>query len=250
MLNLTSTSPVLQKNKKLDTDSCILLFVKFPGEGGVKTRLAKDIGPGFVQTLCRNFVLDLLETLKKSKWPIIIYFHPPESGNAVSGWLGKNYLYAPQSGADLGERMKNAFKDAFAGVFSKAVIIGSDMPDLKMSVLSKAFSALDSDDVVIGPAVDGGYYLMGFKQACFLPEVFEGIPWGTDSVFRDTLKILRKRRCSVNMLTELRDVDTIDDLRALYYRNRNRAFADSRTMKYISNTLKKGIPLWKNRVGD
>ena len=234
----------------VELDGCILLFVKLPEEGDVKTRLAKEIGPDFVQTLYRNFVLDLLETLKRGKWPIIINYHPPESGKAISSWLGKNYLYSPQNGADLGERMKNAFKDAFASGFSKAVIIGSDMPDLELSVLSKAFSALDSDDVVMGPAVDGGYYLMGFRQTCFLPKVFEGISWGTDSVFKDTLTILGKKNCQVNMLHELRDVDTIDDLRSLYYRNRNTAFAESRTMKYISDALKRGISLWKTRAGD
>ncbi len=236
--------------RQVELDGCILLFVKSPEEAGVKTRLAKEIGPGFVETLYRNFVLDLLETLKKSKWQIIIHFHPPESGKAISSWLGKNYLYAPQNGGDLGERMKNSFKDAFASGFSKAVIIGSDMPDLELPVLNEAFIALDSDDVVIGPAVDGGYYLMGFRQPCFLPKVFEGISWGTDSVFRDTMKILGKKKCRVNMLPELRDVDTVDDLRALYYRNRSTAFAESRTMKYISDALKKGIPLWENRAGD
>jgi uncharacterized protein len=250
MRPLESVAPFHKRGKRSEMDGCILLFVKFPGEGDVKTRLSKESVPGFVETLYRNFVLDLLETLKTGKWPIIINYHPPESGNAISKWLGENYLYAPQNGSDLGERMKNAFKEAFAAGFSKAVIIGSDMPDLELSVLSEAFSALDSDDAVLGPAMDGGYYLIGFRQTCFLPKAFESISWGTDSVFRDTVKILEKRRCSVNMLPDLRDVDTIDDLRALFYRNRNSAFAESRTMKYISDSLKKGIPLWKNRAGD
>jgi len=245
-----SVAPLKEGRKKSAIDGCILLFVKFPGEGDVKTRLAKDIVPGFAETLYRNFVLDLLDTLKTGKWPIVINYHPPESGDAVSRWLGEEYLYAPQKGQDLGERMKNAFQHAFAAGFSKAVVIGSDMPDLEFSVLNKAFGALNSDDVVIGPAFDGGYYLMGFRQSCFLPKVFEDISWGTDSVFRDTLRVLGKKRCSVNMLPDLRDVDTIDDLRALYYRNRDTAFAESRTMKYISDSLKGGIHLWNKRAGD
>jgi rSAM/selenodomain-associated transferase 1 len=220
-------------------DGCILLFVKFPEEGSVKTRLAKDIGPGFVQTLYRNFVLDLLETLKKSKWPIIIHFHPSGSGNAISSWLGKNYLYAPQNGADLGERMKNAFTDAFADGFSKVIIIGSDLPDLQKNILDMAFKALHVNDIVIGPSVDGGYYLIGFRHNSFLPEVFKGISWGTDTVLKDTLKILREKNYKAHFLPELRDVDTIEDLKALYERNKDTAFADSRTMKFISNNLKK-----------
>jgi uncharacterized protein len=220
-------------------DSCILIFVKLPEKGSVKTRLAKDLGHGFVQTLYRNFVLDLLETLAKVKWPIIIYFHPPESGNVVSKWLGKNYTYAPQKGVDLGERMKNAFADAFADGISKAILIGSDLPDLQNNILDMAFKALNVNDIVIGPSADGGYYLIGFRHSSFLPEVFKGISWGTDTVLKDTLKILREKNYRVSILPELRDVDTIEDLKALYERNKDTAFADSRTMQFISNNLKK-----------
>jgi uncharacterized protein len=239
MLNLTATSPVLQKNKKLDTDSCILLFVKFPEEGSVKTRLAKDLDHGSVQTLYRNFVLDMLEMLAKADLPIIVYFHPPESGDAISKWLGKNYTYAPQKGVDLGDRMKNTFKEAFAKGFTKAVLIGSDVPDMENVLLDAAFSALDLNDAVIGPAYDGGYYLIGFRHNSFLPEVFKGISWGTNTVLKDTLKILRDNNYKVHFLPELRDVDTIEDLKALYERNKDTAFANSRTMKFISDNLKK-----------
>jgi len=220
-------------------DSCILIFVKLPEKGSVKTRLAKDLDHGFVQTLYRNFVFDMLETLAKADLPIIIYFHPPESGAAVSGWLGGNYLYVPQNGSDLGERMKNAFKDAFERGFSRAVIIGSDIPDLKISILDMAFNSLHANDMVIGPSADGGYYLAGFRSDSFLPDVFKGISWGTDTVLKDTLKILREKNCSAHFLPELRDVDTLEDLKALYERNKDTAFANSRTMKFISNNLKK-----------
>jgi len=220
-------------------DSCILIFVKLPEKGSVKTRLAKDLGHDFVQTLYRNFVLDLLETLAKVKWPIIIYFHPPESKAAVSRWLGGSYLYVPQNGSDLGERMKNAFKDVFERGFSRAVIIGSDIPDLKISILDMAFNSLHANDMVIGPSADGGYYLIGFRHNSFLPEVFKGISWGTDTVLKDTLKILREKNYKAHFLPELRDVDTIEDLKALYERNKDTAFADSRTMKFISDNLKK-----------
>jgi uncharacterized protein len=220
-------------------DSCILIFVKLPEKGSVKTRLAKDLDHGFVQTLYRNFVLDMLETLAKANLPIIIYFYPPESGNAVSKWLGKNYTYAPQKGVDLGDRMKNAFKETFAKGFTKAVLIGSDVPDMENVLLDAAFSALDLNDAIIGPAYDGGYYLIGFRHNSFLPEVFKGISWGTDTVLKDTLKILREKNYKAYFLPELRDVDTIEDLKALYERNKDTAFSNSRTMKFISNNLGK-----------
>jgi rSAM/selenodomain-associated transferase 1 len=220
-------------------DSCILIFVKLPEKGSVKTRLAKDLDHGFVQTLYGNFILDLLERLAKVKKPIIIYFHPPESGNAISSWLGKNYTYAPQKGVGLGDRMKNAFKETFAKGFTKAVILGSDLPDLQKNILDMAFKALHVNDIVIGPSVDGGYYLIGFRHNSFLPEVFKGISWGTDTVLKDTLKILREKNYRVYFLPELRDVDTIEDLKALYERNKDTAFAKSRTMQFISDNLKK-----------
>ena len=220
-------------------DSCILFFVKLPEKGSVKTRLAKDLGRNFVLALYENFVFDMLETLAKADLPIILYFHPPESGAAVSRWLGGNYLYVSQNGSDLGERMKNAFKDAFERGFSKAVIIGSDIPDLKISILDMAFNSLHANDMVVGPSVDGGYYLIGFRHNSFLPEVFKGISWGTDTVLKDTLKILREKNYRAHFLPEMRDVDTIEDLKALYERNKDTAFANSRTMKFISNNLQK-----------
>ncbi|MFA6055610.1 MAG: TIGR04282 family arsenosugar biosynthesis glycosyltransferase [Thermodesulfovibrionales bacterium] len=219
-------------------DNCILIFVKFPEKGSVKTRLAKDLDQGFVQTLYGNFILDMLGTLAKVKWPIIIYFHPPESGNAVSKWLGKNYTYAPQKGIDLGDRMKNAFRETFAKGFTKAVILGSDLPDLQNNILDMAFNALNVNDIVIGPSADGGYYLIGFRHNSFLPEAFKGISWGTDTVLKDTLKIFREKNYRAHFLPELRDVDTIEDLKALYERNKDTAFANSRTMQFISNNLK------------
>jgi uncharacterized protein len=220
-------------------DSSILVFVKFPEKGSVKTRLANDLDHGFVQTLYGYFVLDLLETLAKADLPIIVYFYPPESGVAVSGWLGKNYTYAPQKGVDLGERMENAFKNAFADGCSRVIIIGSDLPDMGNALLDDAFNALDLNDAVIGPSYDGGYYLIGFRHDSFLPEVFKGIAWGTDTVLKDTLKILREKKYRAHLLPELRDVDTVEDLKALYERNKDTAFANSRTMKFISDNLKK-----------
>ena len=223
-------------------DSCILIFVKLPEKGSVKTRLAKDLGRNFVLALYENFVFDMLETLAKANLPIIVYFYPPESGAAVSRWLGGNYLYVSQNGSDLGERMKNAFKDAFERGFSRAVIIGSDIPDLKISILDMAFNSLHANDMVVGPSVDGGYYLIGFRHNSFLPEVFKGISWGMDTVLKDTLKILREKNYKAYFLPELRDVDTIEDLKALYERNKDTAFANSRTMKFLSKNLEKTIP--------
>ena len=199
----------------------------------VKSRLSRDIGAETALSLYKNFCLDLLETLRRGRHAFKVFFYPPESGKRIAEWLGQDCSYAPQRGGDLGERMKNAFHLAFAEGFSRVLLIGSDIPDLPNSILREAFG-FNGSDAVIGPAFDGGYYLIGFKEDSFLPEVFDGIPWGTDEVFKRTMERFRKGGCKVRILPTWRDVDRFEDLRALAERNRDTEFADSRTMAFIS----------------
>ena len=213
---------------------CILLFVKLPEKGRIKSRLSKDLGEDTVLQLYKRFVLDLIETLKRGKYLFKICFYPPDSKEKMSNWLGKSHSYMPQDGKDLGERMKNAFIEAFSEGFSEVLLIGSDIPDLPNAVIEEAFG-LDKKDAVIGPAFDGGYYLIGFKRNTFLTEVFEGVQWGSETVFEKTIGILKRNNYMVRILPGWHDVDRIDDLRELFQRNRNTEFADSRTMAFIMN---------------
>jgi glycosyltransferase A (GT-A) superfamily protein (DUF2064 family) len=119
---------------------------------------------------------------------------------------------------------------------SRAVLIGSDIPDLPESILSEAFRSLDDHDAVLGPARDGGYYLIGFRRDTFVPDVFRGIEWSTDRVFAETRRKLEQATRSVYLLPEWSDVDTPEDLRDLKERNEGTAFAKSRTMKYLFAT--------------
>ena len=217
-----------QKNK-----SCLLLFLKYPERGKVKSRLAKDLNKDIALLLYKNFILDLLDTLKKGRFIIKICFHPPESKEKMSDWLGNDYDYMPQKGKDLGERMKNAFTTVYSEGFLKAVLIGSDIPDLNYTVLNEAYKS-DDHDAVIGPASDGGYYLIGFKNQSFLPDIFEGIEWGTGAVFKKTIDILKKNNRRVRILPEWQDIDRVEDLRALFNRNRDTEFTNSRTMVFLS----------------
>jgi glycosyltransferase A (GT-A) superfamily protein (DUF2064 family) len=116
--------------------------------------------------------------------------------------------------------------------------VGSDSPDLADTIINDAFELIDCD-AVIGPAFDGGYYLIGFKRSTFLPEIFEGIPWSTDIVFESTIEILEKYNYKIHVLPEWRDIDRLNDLAALVDRNRETEFANSRTMSFIWNNLKK-----------
>jgi rSAM/selenodomain-associated transferase 1 len=212
----------------------ILLFVKAPLRGQVKSRLAAVLGQDAALALYRTFVLDILASIEKSGVPCIICYHPPDSGEIVKNWLGGRLPRFPQVGKDIGERMERAFRRAFSEGVSRAVLVGSDIPDLPPELLNDALASLSENDAVIGPAKDGGYYLIGFRRETFLPDIFRGIAWSTDTVFSRTMQIFELAHHKVFLLPPWRDVDTIDDLRDLMNRNRNGGFSDSRTMDYLS----------------
>ena len=201
-----------------DNNSCVILFVKYPTPGRVKTRLAKQLGQKRAAEIYENFVVDILAVLEKLNVNLKIFFSPADTQQRFQSWLGKEYSYTAQAGGDLGQKMKNAFQCVFADGFSRAVIIGSDSPDLPADFLDSSFTALDSHDAVIGPAADGGYYLIGFSGESFLPEAFDRICWSTDSVFWQTIDTLKKHRRKVHLLPQWYDVDTFEDLKSLQRR--------------------------------
>jgi len=214
---------------------CLIAFVKYPQPGQVKSRLANDFDSDFAALLYKAFVLDILECAMKGNWQLRIFFYPPEKETEIKEMFGNDHEYRLQGGTDLGERMKSAFIDCFSEGFKSVVLIGSDFPDLPLKIIEDAFALLDSpSDAVIGPTVDGGYYLIGFRYDKFLPAIFEGRTWSTASVFLETLKILHAYGRQTEIIQEWRDVDTRDDLINLMERNKSTAFAHSRTMKYLA----------------
>lgn len=205
--------------KDVKSDSSILLFIKSPEKGRVKSRLALAADEETALEVYKSFVLDIADALKERGQPVTICFHPWNSEETVRSWLREDFSYAPQRGEDLGERMENAFKNSFSEDVVKVVLIGSDIPDLTPAVMDEAFSSLELQDAVIGPASDGGYYMIGFRKHAFLPDVFRGVPWGTGSVFQQTMEIFQRSGIRVHVLPEWNDVDTLDDLRSLFVRN-------------------------------
>ena len=196
-------------------DRCLLFFVKYPEKGKVKSRLASVIGDKPAANLYRDFITQMLSTLKRGDFPFYICFYPKNALKGLREWLGGQYQYIPQKGKDLGERMRNGFIGAFEIGFRRVVLIGSDIPDLPLEFVEEAFTSLKKKDAVIGPALDGGYYLIGFKDKTFSPQVFEGMAWGTETVFGETMNILKKLMQNVHTLPYRRDIDTIEDLRKL-----------------------------------
>ena len=223
----------------MTSDRCLLVFVKYPQAGRVKTRLAQSHGRSFAAGLYRAFIYDVLASLSRGDYRLRICFDPAAKAVRIRKLLGESYEYRAQQGADLGERMKNAFADCFAEDFRTAVLIGSDCPDLPRQRIHDAFAWLEGPcDAVIGPALDGGYYLIGFKSDTFLPDAFCGVSWSGPSVLKQTVDILRARGRRVKRLEPWRDIDTGEDLADLVDRNSGTPFVRSRTMSFLK---KKGI---------
>jgi uncharacterized protein len=192
-------------------DQCLLFFMKSPEEGNVKSRLAASIGKKEATALYKTFTLNMLAMLKKGDFSFRLYFYPEHSLESLQAWLGTNYDYFPQKGRNLGQRMKNGFLDAFASGLKRVVVVGSDIPDLPLEFIREAFFALRKNEAVVGPSYDGGYYLIGFRDAGFSPEVFKGIPWSTEKVFEKTITLLGRKK--VHLLPKWRDIDTVEDLK-------------------------------------
>ena len=205
------------KDKKL-----LLIFVKNPKKGTVKTRLAKTMGDEKAyQTYLKllRFTIEIAGKVNAHKqiwyssfidWKDGLEEQPSDRSKRSDGY-DMRFEKKLQNGENLGERMLNAFQEGFDEEFEKIVIIGSDCPDISPEIIEDAFDRLDEDDVVIGPSEDGGYYLLGLKK--LIPEIFKGISWSTDTVFSETVKVLKQKNLGYGELPTLNDIDTEEDLR-------------------------------------
>ena len=214
-------------------EEAIIVFIKSPEAGKVKSRLASSIGQERACTLYRCFVEDLLDTMGGLPQRLRLYYTPGDAEAPVAAWLGDRDALFPQRGEDLGRRMCAAFDETFQEGFRSAILIGSDTSDLLAAALKEGFDALSVHDAVLGPSMDGGYYLIGFRSETFRPEVFEGVSWSTAAVFQQTLDTFMTLGDMVHLLPVRRDVDTIEDLKALLHRNDGGAFMQSKTLRYL-----------------
>lgn len=194
-------------------NQCVVVFLKIPQKTGVKTRLAKTLGKDIVVDLYKNFVADILETLKNIQCDFIICFYPSNAQTQAAEWLGPDHTFLPQQGNNLGARMSNAFVDSFSKGFRHVLLIGTDFPDLSAQIIDNAFQCLPENDAVIGPSVDGGYYLIGFNADTFLSAVFDDMAWGTVNVFEKTMQAFNNKKLKVHVLPPWRDIDTYEDLK-------------------------------------
>jgi rSAM/selenodomain-associated transferase 1 len=192
--------------------NAIVVFARYPEQGKVKTRLGSEIGHDLAVKLYRIFIrLTLLTAKKLPATQAYLAITPGTKRDAfarefcLSGW----HVFT-QRGEDLGARMKHAFDYVFKSGVEKAVIIGSDSPTLPADHLQSAMQSLQDVDLVLGPAQDGGYYLIALRTA--QDALFRGITWSSNTVFRDTLAIAARSALKTTLLPEWYDVDDHDAL--------------------------------------
>lgn len=187
----------------------LIIFLRKPELGKVKTRLAATIGP---ERALEVYATLLNHTLKcAAELDLERVAWTTGNGDVTELLAPFDLVIREQQGNDLGERMEFAFERAFAEGNSPVVIIGTDCPGVSEELLEQALYALQDHDAVLGPARDGGYYLLGLKRP--FASVFRGMEWSTDTVARDTINVLNEHALTVHLLPVLIDVDTEDDLR-------------------------------------
>lgn len=203
-----------QLTRTPDRSDALLIFLRWPEPGAVKTRLARDIGNQEAAEVYRHLAERTLDAARSlaDRCRAVAFYTPQERGRDIERWVGPDFECLPQIEGDLGARMAAAFRYVFEAGAARAVIIGTDCPFITSDLLDRSFHLLNENDIVIGPAKDGGYYLLGMKV--LRRELFKGIPWSSSEVFRVTLDRIRRAGWACAQLPELFDVDRVEDLRA------------------------------------
>lgn len=186
----------------------LLIFIKNPKKGKVKTRLAETVGEQKALAVYRKLLEHTISEAGNVKSDRQIWYSDfVDQNDEFSSNMFKKCL---QKGRDLGERMKAAFEDGFKSGYGKIVIIGSDCPGITSGLIGQAFWELENHQLVVGPSEDGGYYLLGLNG--FYPELFSGVNWSTDQVLPQTMKTIQKREFTFKVMPVLNDIDTAEDL--------------------------------------
>ncbi len=193
--------------------SRLIIFTRFPEPGKSKTRLIPALGPAGAAELHRQMVEHTLSWAKELRDYVPLSIEIRYTGRPLEPfrrWLGPRFLYSEQGDGDLGQRMLRSLQEAFRMNVKKVLLIGTDVPDLSANLAEGALILLNSSDLVLGPADDGGYYLLGLRRV--IPQLFQEIPWGTEEVFRKTQQIAQAANLSYSLLPSLTDVDRPEDL--------------------------------------
>ncbi len=198
------------------TNERLIIFTRYPEPGKTKTRLISNLGAEGAAELQRDMTEHTLRNagrLKSLRQVSLEVRHEGGSETLMREWLGDHLTFRSQGDGDLGAKMKRAFRDAFQAGAQRVVIIGTDCPDLNSELMEVAFNALRRNDTVIGPANDGGYYLIGSRR--YFPQLFDRIHWGSEKALEQTLRRAREAGIQTKLLIPLSDIDRPEDL-AIY----------------------------------
>jgi rSAM/selenodomain-associated transferase 1 len=199
----------------------VVVFLKLPTPGRVKTRLAASIGDDEAAMIYTELVRRTFAALPTEGSTIWLYAEPAARLNQVESWIDSLGTYSwrararivPQPDGDLGDRLTAVFRQAFAESYRHVIAVGTDCPLVTTGHFHDAFERLETTDAVIGPAMDGGYYLIGLRRET--PELFFQIPWSSPSVFEATRSAAASAGLTTSILEPLRDVDSIHDWEAV-----------------------------------
>jgi rSAM/selenodomain-associated transferase 1 len=200
--------------KSRQTQEQLIVFSRYPVPGTTKTRLARvlgDLGAAEVQKKLTEQTMSKLRQFLQLSPVAVLVSYDGGSLEQIQEWLGPDFKYQDQGSGDLGQRMEKAFGAAFKLKYKRIVIIGTDCPGLQARHIAQAFETLRHKDLVLGPATDGGYYLIGLSRC--EKSLFKEVPWGTDTVLAKTLNIAKHIGLSVDLLEILSDVDRPEDLK-------------------------------------
>jgi len=197
----------------MNAPQALLYFVKWPEPGKVKTRLAKVVGDEQAAIIYRKLAFDnfnKVKVLQSKQMQCVVYFDPPQHASDIESWLTGADVYLAQKGEGLGERIAYGFAQAFQSGAQVAMALGSDTLRFEFELIHQAMRLLEYNDVVIGPAADGGFYLLALKQQ--RPELFQKVAWSTPTVFQTLVDRLKKENKKTAFLETLHDLDEESDL--------------------------------------
>jgi rSAM/selenodomain-associated transferase 1 len=195
---------------RMNDEGALIIFVRNLQHGKVKTRLAKTAGHDKAFAIYRvllNYTRHITQDLDSAK-----YIYYSDYIDYLDSWSEEIFIKRKQDGTDLGGKMAHAFEEVLKA-HNRVIIIGSDCPELEPLILRKAIDALEYFDVVLGPTVDGGYYMLGLSD--FYPELFKDIPWSSERVLESTIDILEKLKLTYLLFPKLQDVDLESDWNVL-----------------------------------
>jgi len=191
----------------------LIVFLRFPEPGKVKMRLAQKLGNSIATEfykICTENIFSICDKLNEHKVKTILFSSERKNVEKIRNWTKAQFQVEYQEGENLGHRMQKAFQDVLNNNLGKIIIIGTDILDISEEIILKAFDTLDEFDIVLGPAKDGGYYLLGMNEKH--SELFESIPWSSSETMKATINSIEKLKLKYKLLETLGDIDTKENL--------------------------------------